>query len=75
VAVVITGAAFTTILNACVSLTPFASVTCTVKLNVPVAVGLPEITPVPLFKLNPAGKLPENRLHVSGAVPPVAAKV
>ena len=35
-----------------------ASVTCTVKLLVPEAVGVPEITPVPLFKLNPLGGVP-----------------
>jgi len=35
-----------------------ASVTCTVKLLVPEAVGVPEITPVPLFKLNPMGSVP-----------------
>ena len=30
-----------------------------VKLNVPLAVGVPEITPLPAFNVNPDGKLPE----------------
>jgi hypothetical protein len=41
-----------------------ASVTCTLKLDVPVAVGVPEITPVAVFNVRPAGKLPEVRAHV-----------
>jgi hypothetical protein len=36
-----------------------ASVTCTVKLLVPVPVGVPEITPVPAASVSPAGKVPE----------------
>jgi hypothetical protein len=40
------------------------SVTVTVKLEVPVVpLGVPEITPA-LLKANPAGKLPDVRLHV-----------
>jgi len=40
------------------------SFTCTVKLTVPLAVGVPEITP-PAFSCNPAGKLlPDARDHV-----------
>ena len=52
----------------------FAPVTCTVKFAVIVAVGAPLIMPL-LFKLNPNGRLPEERDHVYGVVPPVAAKV
>ena len=37
----------------------FASVTFTVKLNVPFVVGLPEITPVVPFRIKPAGRLAE----------------
>ena len=46
-----------------------ASVTCTVKLALPIVVGVPEIAPVPLSKLNPAGKLPDVMLQVKGDVP------
>ena len=34
------------------------SFTCTVNVAVPEAVGVPEIAPVELFKLNPAGSEP-----------------
>jgi hypothetical protein len=37
-----------------------ASCTCTVKLEVPAVVGVPEITPVELARVNPAGRLPET---------------
>jgi hypothetical protein len=37
---------------------PTASVTVTVKVLFPTAVGVPEITPVAAFKLNPAGIAP-----------------
>lgn len=39
------------------------SATWTVKVEVPLAVGVPE-TPPALLKLRPAGKLPEATLHV-----------
>jgi uncharacterized protein YsxB (DUF464 family) len=35
-----------------------ASLTVTVKLDVPLAVGVPEIRPVLAIKLSPAGRLP-----------------
>jgi hypothetical protein len=35
------------------------SLTVTVKLKVPVAVGVPEMTPLPPASVNPAGRLPE----------------
>ena len=44
-----------------------------VKLNVPAADGVPEITPLPL-KLKPVGRLPAEIDHVIGVVP-VAASV
>ena len=40
------------------------SVTLTVKVDDPLAVGVPEITPVPATSVNPAGKLPEVMDHV-----------
>jgi len=49
------------------------SVTVTVNGYVPSAVGVPEITPVPAFKLRPAGRLPDD--HVYGVLPPVALSV
>jgi hypothetical protein len=36
-----------------------ASVTVAVKLDVPLAVGVPETIPVAVASVNPAGKLPE----------------
>ena len=41
-----------------------ASVTCTVKVLVPVPVGIPEITPVLEANVNPAGRLPTVMDHV-----------
>ena len=40
------------------------SVTVAVKLNVPVVVGTPEITPVPAASVSPAGRLPRVTDHV-----------
>jgi hypothetical protein len=40
------------------------SVTATVKPNVPLTVGAPEITPLADPSVNPAGKLPEAIDHV-----------
>jgi hypothetical protein len=50
------------------------SVTVAVKLDVPLVVGVPEITPVPLARLNPAGRLPEVIAQVYGAAPPLALR-
>lgn len=50
------------------------SVAWTVKLEVPAAVGDPEITPAPL-NASPAGRVPEVTVHVYGAVPFDAVKV
>jgi hypothetical protein len=41
-----------------------ASATATVKLAVPPAVGVPEIRPVDVFKLSPAGRFPERKDQV-----------
>lgn len=46
----------------------------TVKLEVPAVVGVPLIVPLPL-KANPAGKLPEETLHVMVPAPPLDARV
>jgi hypothetical protein len=49
-----------------------ASATCTVKFDVPCAVGVPEITPVVGEIERPAGSVPEAMLHAYGVTPPVA---
>ena len=70
VAVVIVGAVpadSITILSALVSL-PAVFVALTVKVNVPVAVGVPEITP-PSLNVKPVGRLPLSSDHVIGVVP------
>jgi hypothetical protein len=48
------------------------SVTVAVKANVPLAVGVPEITPFPAVRVRPAGRLPLVTDHVYAGVPPVA---
>ena len=55
---------------------PAVSATWTVNGNVPVAVGVPEITPVVGFIPRGGGSVPvpgTTMLHVSGPVPPVAS--
>jgi hypothetical protein len=51
------------------------SVTCTVKLNVPLAVGPPESVPVVVPRERPLGSFPTLMLHEYGCVPPVAPNV
>jgi hypothetical protein len=51
------------------------SVTVAVKVNVPTAVGVPEITPVELFSVSPAGSAPEVTLHAQGVAPPAAIRL
>ena len=63
------------IASALLAVAPFASVTCTVKLLVPAAVGVPLITPIDVFRLKPAGSVPESIPHVYGVLPPVDANV
>jgi hypothetical protein len=41
-----------------------ASVTAAVKVAVPLAVGVPAIKPVDVFRLRPAGRLPETKDQV-----------
>ena len=47
---------------------------CTVKLNVPAAVGVPFNIPLAALRVRPAGKLPKATLQVMGVVP-LAVKV
>ena len=60
------------IVNACVSSCPLVSATRTVNGKLPVAVAVPEIAPVVVFRLNPAGSVPVpgTMLKVSGPKPP-----
>ena len=61
-------------LVAWVALCPLASVTLTVKLAVPVAVGVPVRFPLAL-RLIPAGRLPTLTDQVNGLVPPDSVSV
>ncbi len=67
--------AFTVMVSAWVAVSEAASVTRTVKLLVPVAVGVPEITPELGASDRPGGSVPEARDHVYGVVPPLALNV
>ena len=71
------GGVDTTMLNALVPVCTgiVESVTRTVKLKVPAAVGVPEITPVPALSDRPVGNEPLARDQVYGGVPPEAASV
>ena len=51
-------------LRACVAVCELASLICTVKLLLPMPVGVPETTPVLGATVNPEGKLPEVIDHV-----------
>lgn len=53
---------------------PALSVTRTLKLAVPAAVGVPEITP-PAERVNPAGNVPSDSDQVYGDMPPLAVSV
>ena len=68
-------AALTVMPSAAEAVLELASVTLTVKLLVPVAVGVPEIAPVLAANDRPAGNEPEVIDQVSGAVPPLLARV
>ncbi len=65
------GSAITT-LNARVAVTEEASFTCTVKLNVPKADGLPLNVPVVGSSDVPAGRAPALTDQAKGPIPPVA---
>jgi hypothetical protein len=57
-----------------VAVTPDASRTLAVKLELPALVGVPVMAPSELSD-SPAGKLPDAMLHAYGAVPPAAESV
>ena len=71
--VIVCGAAATVIANACAKL-PLALVAVTVKLNVPVAVGVPASTPPEVSVARPVGIVPAVTLYV-GVGDPFATKV
>ena len=56
--VVIVGPELTTMVSSLVAISPSTSSNLTVKVNVPVAVGLPVISPVSGFMVRPAGRAP-----------------
>ena len=68
------GDGLVTSVNACVAVLLFASVTCTMKSNVPLLVGVPEITPL-VARLNPGGNAPEMLVQLYGVCPPDAVNV
>ena len=53
---------------------PIGPVAVTVKLDVPTAVGVPDITPVAALSDNPLGNVPTLIDHVTGPVP-IASRV
>jgi len=70
---VITGQS-TTSVSARVPVHPLASVAVTVKLNVPVTVGVPERTPA-VVRVIPAGSAPAVTAYVTVPTPPVCVNV
>ena len=72
VAVVMANAAATVMANGAVAVRPAESVTCTVKLNGPAAVGVPVRLPAAL-SVRPVVAAPAEMDQVYGEVPPVAA--
>ena len=72
--VVIEGAAATAIESTFVVEAPAPSESRIVKLGA-LAVGVPEITPVPLARLSPAGSEPADTDQARGDVPPEEASV
>ena len=66
--VVTVGIAVTTILMS-LELFPAILFALTVKLDVPIAVGMPLIVPVVSFKLKPVGSVPFDIDQVIGVVP------
>jgi hypothetical protein len=69
------GGATTVTLSGIAAVSELASDTWTVKLLVPVPVGVPEITPVLEARDNPVGRVPEVMDQVYGGVPPLAVSV
>src|SRR3989304_3409264 len=58
-----------------VAVAPFASVTCTVKFDVPAVVGVPLITPVAVLRASPVGSGPTDTAQLYGVLPPAATTV
>src|SRR3989304_8833240 len=58
-----------------VAVAPFASVTCTVKFDVPAVVGVPLITPVAVLRASPVGSVPTDTAQLYGVLPPAATTV
>lgn len=52
-----------------------ASVTLTVKFTVPDVVGVPDINPVDVFKVNPPGSEPDDTAHVVDPEAPEALNI
>ena len=61
----------TTMVQLCVSEFPFESTTLDVKVDVPAAVGVPEIKPVVVLSVSPAGSEPETIENVYVPLPPL----
>ena len=76
VVVIASGTGTIEILSCCVaeSGVPAESVTFTVKVELPGAVGVPVMIP-PVLSESPTGSDPLDMLHVSGATPPLAVSV
>jgi hypothetical protein len=75
-AAVIASGSYTTIESTLIAVVAFASVACMVKGNMPVFVGLPDMTPVVGSRDNPAGReLPAASDQVYGVLPPAADRV
>ena len=66
---------YTAIESVLVAVAELASVTCTVKVDVPLVVGVPDMTPVEGFRAKPAGRVPEETDQVYGDEPPTAVRV
>lgn len=55
---------------------PEESVAWTAKVLCPAELGVPEITPVVVFSVKPAGRVPDDSAHaVNTPLPPLAARV
>ena len=75
--VVMVGGGATVMDKGCVAVAPLRlalSVTTATKLKVPIALGVPLITPVPEFSVMPVGSEPVMD-HAYGGVPPLVVNV
>jgi hypothetical protein len=62
-------AAFTVMVRSCVKLAPRLSTIRTLKDSVSAVVGVPVMIPVEEPRASPSGKIPDDKVQVSGAVP------